>query len=46
MSGIEDVDDSDNLEERWSLIPNWSGDSPMSLQHQAGARISLSGHSP
>ena len=25
----EDVDDSDNLEERWSLTPSWCGDSPM-----------------
>jgi hypothetical protein len=41
----EDVDDNDYLEERWTLIPNWCGDTPGSLQHQAGARISLSGHS-
>jgi putative SOS response-associated peptidase YedK len=42
----EDVDDNDNLEERWALIPSWCRDTPMSLQHQAGGRISLFGHSP
>jgi hypothetical protein len=45
MSGMR-MSMNDSLEERWTLIPSWCGDSPMSLQHRTGARISLSGHSP